>query len=199
MEGNIWISTLSAGVYLFPDLNIKELNLANYIGENDFIKSSRIVNNRMILLGTNKGKLLKINAINESIDSYDHELKGDVQSVYHDSATNIIYAYCDALYALNDKDLKPVSKYQITSTKDMIVTGKRIYCATSSNLIEIDGNTEKTYFNGTWINSILHDPVKNELLMGSNKGLLIFDLKHHKEGIANIPIEGIDNSLITEL
>ncbi|MFO0356119.1 MAG: sensor histidine kinase [Sphingobacteriaceae bacterium] len=199
IEGNLWISTLSAGVYLFPDLNIKELNLNNYIGENDFIKSSCIVNKRMILLGTNKGKLLKINTVDERIDFYDHELKGDVQSVYYDSAAKLIYAYCDALYVLNDKDLKTVSKYKITSTKDIKVIDKRIYCATSSNLNNINGNKEITYFNGAWINSILHDPVKNELLMGSNKGLLILDLTNHKEGIATIPIEGIDNSLITEL
>ncbi len=199
IEGNLWITTLSAGVFLFPDLNIKELNLDKYIGENDFIKSSRIVNKSMILLGTNKGKLLKINTVDERIDFYDHKLKGDVQSVYHDSASKLIYAYCDALYVLNDRDLKEVRKYKITSTKDIKVIDKRIYCATSSNLIEINGNTEITYFNGAWINCILHDPVKKELLMGSNKGLLILDLTHHKEDIATIPIEGFDNSLITEL
>jgi ligand-binding sensor domain-containing protein len=198
-EGNLWVTTLNEGIYIFPDLNILEFNLENIIGKHDFIKSSCFMNAENILTGTNKGKLLKINSKEQTIKTFEHELKGDVQTIYYDSLNSLIYTFCDGIYVINEKNFKLINRINITSTKDIYFDNNSLYCATSANLIKISNGTQKAYFEGKWINCILPDKKDSTLILGSNKGLLKLNLKTEKEENIKVNIEGFDNAMVTNL
>lgn len=198
-EGNIWVSTLNEGIYIFPSLNILELNLEEHIGKHDFIKSTKFINKQVLLLGTNKGKLLKLNTETEQIWQFNHDVKGDVQTIQYDSANKLIYTFCDGIYIIKEQDLTLIKKLNVTSTKAIYVNDSQLFFGTSSGLIEFFQNKENNFFEGNWINSILSIKKDSTLLLGSNKGLMKLDLKNRKEEYLNVSIPKFERSMVTHL
>jgi ligand-binding sensor domain-containing protein len=198
-EGNIWVSTLNEGIYIFPSLNILELKLEEYIGKHDFIKSTKFINQQVLLLGTNKGKLIKINTETGQLWQFNHDVKGDVQTIQYDSVNKLIYTFCDGIYVIQEKGLTLVKKLKVTSTKAIYVNDTQLFFGTSSGLIELFQNKENTFFEGNWINSILPIQKDSVLLLGSNKGLMKLDLKNRKEEYLNVNIPKFEKSMVTHL
>jgi ligand-binding sensor domain-containing protein len=180
-EGNLWISSLNEGVYIFPDLNILKYSLNDILGKNDYVNRAIQTSQNKIILGSFKGKLICLDENYQIEKCFEHDIRSDIQSIYYDKKNKNIFTYCDKLYKLNEKTFAIEKTYTITSTKDIAIVNDTIFCATSMNLNIIHGDRIVEKFNGTWINTLHYDSIMHELWVGTNKGLFRYNPSTQKE------------------
>ena len=177
IEGNLIVSTLNEGLYIFPSQKIFSYPLEDLLEKKDFIHKAIQFNDSILLIGTTHGKLIKYNINDNTARSFQFEKRAEIQTISYDKANKKIAVFCDALYILNEKDLKIENKITLTSTKDILIHKNIIYCATSSHFIIIENNQQTILFDNTWINNLSYDSTSNKIWLGTNKGLMYYDLE----------------------
>jgi hypothetical protein len=177
IEGNLIVSTLNEGLYIFPSHKIFSYPLEDLLEKKDFIHKAIQLNDSILLIGTTHGKLIKYNINNNTTRSFQFEKRAEIQTITYDKENKKIAVFCDALYILNENDLKIEQKITLTSTKDILIHQKIIYCATSGHFIIIENNKQTILFDNTWINNLSYDSTNNKIWLGTNKGLMYYDLK----------------------
>lgn len=199
MEGNLWVSTLNDGIYVFPSLEIESGSLQDVLEKNDFVNKTIRLKDGKFLLGTFKGNLICYDGHEQAYHCFDFGKNAEVQAFYYDYKTELIYAFCDKLFVINASNLKIVETLGLTATKDVRVVNNQLYCATSAHLVIPKKQAVITKFENTWINSLEYDSLRNVLWLGSNKGLLKYDLEKDLQEKIDIPIKDMSVSLITKV
>lgn len=198
-EGNLWVTTLNEGLFVFPDLNILKSSLKDILGKNDYINHSIQTTQNKLILGSVKGKLICLDEDKNIEKCFEHDIKSDIQSIYYDSKNKYIYTYCDKLYKIKEKTFTVEKTYPVTSTKDIAIVNHTIFCATSMNLNIIEGDRIYEKFNGSWINSLHYDTLMHQLWIGTNKGLYRYVLSTQKEVKEELPPNFKFNPVITKI
>lgn len=176
IEGNLIASTLNEGLYIFPSQKIFSYPLEDLLEKKDFIHKAIQLNDSILLIGTTQGKLIKYNINTNAARSFQFEKRAEIQTITYDKANKKIAVFCDALYILNEQDLKIERKIPLTSTKDILIHQNIIYCATSGHFIILENNQQTILFDNTWINNLSYDSANNKIWLGTNKGLMYYDL-----------------------
>ena len=173
-ETNIWAGTLQEGIYIFPSIAIKNINLKKILYEKDNIYSSIAINDSTLLLGTYSGKLLWLNTNGNLIDSLNLGRKSEVQSLFYGKTSNKIYAFCDGIFTVNASS-KKVEKYEyVNSTKNILVLNDTVYCAASGGFIRLSDNKKEIILN-TWVNNLQYQASKNCFWLATKNGLYCYD------------------------
>ncbi len=199
MEGNIWVSTLNDGIYIFPSLEIESGSIENVLEKNDFVNKTVRLKDGRFLLGTFKGNLICYDGGSKANHCFDFGKNAEVQAFYYDPTSNLIYAFCDKLFVINASNLKIVETLGLTATKDVRVVNKQLYCATSAHLVISQKQTIVTKFDNTWINSLEFDSIRNVIWLGSNNGLLKYDLNKNTQEKITIPLTEVRVALISKV
>lgn len=180
IEGNLIVGTLNEGIYIFPSQKILNYNLEDYLDKKELINKITLLNDSTLIIGTTQGKIIKYDLNSTNTQSIQIEKRAEIQSIIYDNIHKKIMVFCDALYILNEKNLKIENTLTVTSTKDILIHQNTIYCATSSQFIIIKNGQQTNAFDNTWINCLKYDTLANKIWLGTNKGLMYYDLKLNK-------------------
>jgi hypothetical protein len=173
-ETNMWVGTLQEGIYIFPSIAIKNINLKKILHEKDNVYSSVAINDSTLLLGTYSGKLLWLNTNGTLIDSLNLGRKSEVQSLFYGKTSNKIYAFCDGIFTVNSVS-KKIEKYAyVNSTKNILVLNDTLYCAASGGFIRLTNNSEKEILLNTWVNNLQYEASKNCFWLATKNGLYCY-------------------------
>lgn len=193
-EGSLWIGTLQEGLFVFPSLDIEDLELEGVLERNENISQVCRTNTNSFLLGTYHGRVLKLDAEGKVKSQVQLPGISEVQSFFYDRNKDLIYVYSDALYVINNVSFDIVKSYSATSTKDIYAYGDKVYCATSKGFISIDANGKSTaVLRDIWVNKIAITG-DSAFLLATRNGLFRFNLLTHK--IDEVSIQGEKNVTI---
>lgn len=198
-EGNLWVGSLKEGVFIFPNLDISIATFDGVIDKTDFIHSSFLLSDQSLLVGTFLGKLLHLSRTGEILQELQLAKRSEIQTITVDESLGKIYLYCDEVYKLNLKNFKIENQYPCLPTKDLIIKNNTIYSTTSTNFSILKNDTMYSFFQNTWVNNLLYDSAQKCIWLGSNKGLLKYDIETKKETKIDFELNGSVNPAIRSL
>jgi anti-sigma regulatory factor (Ser/Thr protein kinase) len=178
-EGNCIATTAGNGVILIPDEDIEIFSYENVL-DNEYIITSKMVSQNILLHGTNAGKIIQHDLQTDKMNVLDLGLRSEVLSFELSKNKKTLYAYCDGLYTINWPELKAKKRYVVTSIKNIVAHEDELILGSRRGIVVFKNDTIENYsFNG-WNLSML--PTKDEqgILISSKKGLFYFQFKPRK-------------------
>lgn len=111
-EGNIWISSLDEGLYLLPNLNLKNLTSQNNFDSGEKINFLRFGkgSNSTIYVGSNMGIIYSYDALGNQKTSIDVNFNNEIEFIYIDTLTQKLY-HTHGVIDLNLKKIVSTNYY----------------------------------------------------------------------------------------
>lgn len=195
-EGGLLVGTLNKGLFLIPTLKSK---LQHTSTGNGLSKLAYDSVNLRIVAGDLGGNVLFYNRKLEEVNqAKEPSSTSAIQSILIDYERNRIFAQSNQLLEFQLDHLTLVRRHRIFTVKQMIAEDTSYYMATSFGLLHFsvaELTNEERFFEKTRTTSLTQ--VSDSLLIiGSQRGTLIFNLNKKQESERQLPIQS-ETSILT--
>lgn len=174
MEGNFWFTSLQDGIFMLPSLQLTDYDLRQITGDKNKVFRTMQGLNEEIILGTNGGKLIKVNALGDLLATLQIDRKAEIQSMTFNKDSSAFWVFCDGLFLVDYHTFRITDKDEMVSTKSMETIGDALFCATSRGLY-IKGEIHKSPLSNVWINTLIKTGKK--VMLGTVDGIYHYDLE----------------------
>lgn len=189
VEGNYWATSSGNGLIQIPALNVHTYDYASIL-ENENIITTIQLDSSILVHGTNAGKIIRHNLNRNKIDILNLNLRSEVQALTISTNQDTLYAYCDALYQINLRELKVLKTVTVTSIKNMEVFENNLVLGSRNRMVRfVKGQIIQEEKLG-WNLSLLYIPDKKQFLTSTKKGLFWYEPVSSK--IDTVKLEGIE-------
>ena len=175
VENNLWIGTLQNGIFVVPSLDIKSASCIELFQEKTSFYNSITVNDSLLIIGTFNGKIGKLNQNGELIQSIDLNQRAEVQSLYYDSESNELLAFCSKLFTLDFDSFEIKRVEAAMSTKSILKIDHKVYCGTSTGLQLFSQDSTSNYSPELWVKKLTY--YQDQVLLETASGLRSFNAK----------------------
>ncbi|MDG1476117.1 MAG: histidine kinase [Vicingaceae bacterium] len=189
LEGNYWATSSGNGLIQIPSLNVHTYDYSSILDNENIITTIQI-GSSILVHGTNAGKIIRHDLNENKIDVLDLNLRSEVLSLAISTNRDTLYAYCDALFEINFRDLKALKTVDVTSIKNMEVYENSLVLGSRSRIVRFfEGQIVQEEKLG-WNLSLLYIPKKKQFLTSTKKGLFWYN--PISSNIDPVKLEGIE-------
>ena len=202
-ENNVWLSTLTDGIYRIPTMNYLVWNKNSIALKTDKINGITVDENHAFF-SQYDGTIGRINSTNLSTDLFRNESKSDIRAIqYFPSKKSVFYCATNNIFRLeNDKItalpgvFPPVKAMKMVEDKLIVATSRGSYV-----YADLSGEGEPLMLTEDWSRDLFYDAHRKDLYLASNNGLYVFSFDginfHHKgvllKGTQIISVNGSSN------